>query len=133
MVSDVLLGVVLQVGLPRGVDVLSVYTNRLARYESVAGATIAWQRPDESLDVQIDRLLRAAKEALVDTAPMDLRDLSAVRFGEARMVLLMRDSVCGVEGSIVGLSGNPRLGDLLRQGSGLIGALVAHAGSPADL
>ncbi len=134
MAHDVVTGVVIEIGVSRGVDVLAVYADRSARYESVAGAELVWDRPDESLDPQIDTLLQAAADAVGDTAPMDLSGAPAVRFAEARLMVLMSGETvrrCTGAASVT-LVRSPRLGALLQHGSGLMRALSAPGGAAAS-
>ena len=105
---------------------LAVYANRSAHYENCAGATVAWDRPDASLDPQIGALLKAAAEAVGDTAPLDLVDVPAVRFAEARIAILLPEVTRIVQGSLVAFAGTPRLGALLHHGSMLMRALAAR-------
>jgi hypothetical protein len=133
MVDEMVIGVVLEVGVARGVDLLAVYANRSARYESCAGATVAWDRPDGSLDPQIDALLKASEDAVDDTAPLDPVGVPAVRFAEARITILLPEVTRAVQGPIVAFAGNPRLGALLHYGSALMRALAARAGAAVSV
>ena len=54
-----LYGVVVEVGLDEGVDVVAAYADHSARYFNYSGAAIVWDHPNESLDGLIDALLNA--------------------------------------------------------------------------
>src|SRR5262249_11452302 len=53
------LGVVVEVGLELGLDILAVYRDHSARYYNQAGGGEVWERPDDSLDRAIDLVLEA--------------------------------------------------------------------------
>src|SRR6059058_3340843 len=56
-----LLGVVVEVGMPKGLDLLAAYADHNARYYNFSGAAVIWERPNDLLDAQIDDLLLSAK------------------------------------------------------------------------
>jgi hypothetical protein len=66
--NDVL-GVVVEVGVREGDDILAVYDDRTARYYNYSGAGVVWMRPDSSLDTLIDAVLRAAAAILPRIGP----------------------------------------------------------------
>jgi hypothetical protein len=49
-----ILGVVVEVGMRSGQDVLAVYADRTAHYYNFSGAGVVWGRPDSSLDISTD-------------------------------------------------------------------------------
>jgi hypothetical protein len=55
-----LLGVVVEVGLDEGLDLLAAYADGSARYFNFSGAAVVWERPDTSLDDHVDALFSAA-------------------------------------------------------------------------
>jgi hypothetical protein len=55
------LGVVVEVGVASGNDLLAAYADRTARYHNYSGAGIVWLRPDSSLDGTVEAVLRAAE------------------------------------------------------------------------
>src|SRR6266852_2067143 len=54
------LGVIVEVGIDKGDDLLAVYSDRTAHYHNHAGTGVVWKRPNESLDGLIDSVLQAA-------------------------------------------------------------------------
>jgi hypothetical protein len=53
------LGIVVEVGMPKGLDLVAAYRDHRARYFNYSGAGVLWERRDESLDGLIDELLTA--------------------------------------------------------------------------
>ena len=52
-----LYGVVLEVPIDAGLDLLAAYEDRTARYYNHSGAAVIWERPDGRLDSAVDALL----------------------------------------------------------------------------
>lgn len=59
-VEKEVLGVVVEVGLPKGQDFLAIYADQTAYYYNYAGGAVVWLRPDASLDKEINSVLAAA-------------------------------------------------------------------------
>ena len=53
------LGVVVEIGMPKGLDLVAAYRDHRARYFNYSGAGVLWERRDDSLDGLIDELLQA--------------------------------------------------------------------------
>jgi hypothetical protein len=51
-------GVVVEVGMKNGPDLVAGYADHHARYYNYSGVAVIWERPDGSLDAPIDELLR---------------------------------------------------------------------------
>jgi hypothetical protein len=90
-------GVVVEVGIDGGLDLLAAYADHTARYYNHSGAGVVWERPDGSLDAQIDALLAAARPLCdfvepwagelpapppVDEARINMLTPAGVRFGQ---------------------------------------------------
>ena len=55
-VAKRLYGVILEVALDTGLDIIAAYTDLTARYYNYSGAAIIWNAPDNSLESQIKRV-----------------------------------------------------------------------------
>ena len=55
------LGVVIEVGMPAGLDLLAAYRDYRARYLNYSGAAVVWEHCDSTLDHLIDDLLRQSE------------------------------------------------------------------------
>ncbi len=101
-----ILGVVVEVGMDTGLDLLAAYHDHSARYYNYSGAGVIWEHPDTSLDRNIDDLLAAAAAVVSHIGPWDqprpappprghvrLNFLtpSGLHFGQAPMRMLQQD------------------------------------------
>jgi hypothetical protein len=108
--AKLVLGVVVEVAMPKGLDLLAAYADHSARYYNFSGAGVIWEHPDGSLDSEIDQLLQASKSVVDKIGPWDQprpapppRDHarlcfltpSGLHFGQAPMSVLSRDPPAG--------------------------------------
>ena len=70
-VKNNVLGVVVEVGVKQGDDILAAYDDRTARYYNYSGAGVVWLRPDPTLDTLIDEVLRASAAILPRIGPWE--------------------------------------------------------------
>lgn len=68
-IAKTLLGVIVEVGMNDGQDLLAAYPDHTARYFNFRGRGVVWEHPDGSLDALIDDVLSAAKPILQAIAP----------------------------------------------------------------
>jgi hypothetical protein len=68
-VAKQVLGVVVEVAMPEGLDLLAAYPDHSARYYNYSGAGVVWEHPDTSLDSGIDQLLAASKQVVAKIGP----------------------------------------------------------------
>lgn len=59
--AKIVYGVVVEVGMKNGADIVAAYTDYTARYLHHTGAGVIWERPDASLDAEIEALLKAGQ------------------------------------------------------------------------
>lgn len=59
--AKIVYGVVVEVGLKKGADILAAYADYTARYINFSGAMVIWERPNNSLDNHIKALLEAGQ------------------------------------------------------------------------
>ena len=105
-----LYGVVVEVSMDEGLDILAAYADHTARYFNYSGAAIIWERPDDSLDKTVDSLLEAGRvvAAQIGTwegarpAPppngqvrISMLVPSGLHFGQAPFEILSRDPMGG--------------------------------------
>jgi len=104
------LGVVVEVAMKRGLDLVAGYADHHARYYNYSGAGVVWERPNGTLDAAIDDLLRVGavvaraigpwKEARPPAPPegntrINLLVPSGLHFGEGPLETLERDRLGG--------------------------------------
>jgi hypothetical protein len=104
--TDVL-GVVVEVGMPDGQDLLAAYADLTAYYYNYSGSAVIWLRPDASLDSRINSVLAAASTIvpvigpwvgprrpppLAGMARLNMLTPLGLHFGEAPLEVLERDA-----------------------------------------
>lgn len=104
------LGVLVEVGMKGGTDIVAGYADHHARYYNFSGAAVLWGRPDSTLDDAIDELLQAAttlaqiigpwKEARPPAptngrARINVLTPSGLHFGEGPLDVLAKDKLGG--------------------------------------
>jgi hypothetical protein len=81
-------GVVVEVGMEAGSDIVAAYADHSARYINYSGAAIIWEHPERSLDGMIDALLGAGASIIHRIGPWDGARPGAPASGEARISML---------------------------------------------
>lgn len=64
-------GVIIETSYPSGVDLLAVYANFAVRYFPPNGGGYIWERPDQSLDAEVQALFRAAQAVANQIGPWE--------------------------------------------------------------
>jgi hypothetical protein len=86
--SKNVLGVVVEVGMNGGTDLVAGYTDHHARYYNYSGAGFVWERPNDALDTAIDELLRVGSAVALVIGPWKKSRPPAPIKGRARLNLL---------------------------------------------
>jgi hypothetical protein len=124
------LGVVVEVGMPRGLDLLAAYADRSARYYNFSGAAVVWQRPDDSLDALVARLLAAGAVVAARIGPWKEARPPAPEAGQVRLSLLTPSGLHFGQGPLEGLRRDPLAGPVLDAATQLLRALTGKADRP---
>jgi len=123
-----LYGVVVEVGLEEGLDILALYADRTALYYNFSGAGVTWGRPDASLDREVDVLLTASVEVLAEIGRWDRERPPAPSEGRARINLLTPSGLHFGEGKFAVLAAHTLTGPVLKAASTLVEAMLARTG-----
>lgn len=99
-----LLGVVVEVALEGGLDLLAAYADHSARYINYSGGGVVWERPDASLDRAVDDLLAAAALILERIGPWEGPRPEPPPVGHARINMLAPEGLFFGEGPLEALS-----------------------------
>ncbi|MFN7951753.1 MAG: hypothetical protein U0610_08490 [bacterium] len=109
-VAKNVLGVVVEVAMDDGLDLLAAYADRSARYYNYSGAGVVWDRPDDSLDEPIAAVLDAGSTIVAQIGPWDgdrpepppnghvrlnMLTPSGLHFGQAPFEAFARDGLAG--------------------------------------
>lgn len=81
-------GVVVEVGMKNGADIVAAYADRTARYLNYSGSGVIWERPNDSLDSEIETLLRAGQAVANQIGPWDHARPAAPRADHVRLNML---------------------------------------------
>jgi len=109
-VEQTTLGVVFEVAMKDGLDLVACYADYSARYNNHSGAAIIWERPDASMDGLVSDLLSAGQRVADQIGPwegarphapqrgharLSMLTPGGLRFGDAAFDALARDALAG--------------------------------------
>jgi hypothetical protein len=83
-----LLGVVVEVGMPGGLDLVAAWPDHCARYWNYSGAGVVWERAEGPINSRIDELLRTGGEVLKRIGPWEGERPAPPPGGYARINML---------------------------------------------
>ena len=118
------LGVVVEIGMPKGLDLVAAYRDHRARYFNYSGAGVLWERRDESLDGLIDELLQAGTVVAQVIGPWTQARPPEPKNGNARINLLTPSGIHLGNGPVEALNQDPMGGPILSAAFGLMKRLV---------
>lgn len=121
------LGVVVEVGMPKGLDLVAAYRDHRARYFNYSGAGVLWEHRDESLDGLIDELLQAGTVVAQAIGPWKQPRPPEPKNGNARINLLTPSGIHLGQGPVEALNQDPMGGPILSAAFGLMKRLVELA------
>lgn len=101
-------GVVVEVGMPKGVDIVAAYSDGTARYLNFSGAGEIWERPNDSLDAEIKALLEAGQTVANLIGPWDKERPEAPTNGNVRLNMLTPSGLHFGYGGFETLSKDPK-------------------------
>ena len=118
-------GVVIEVALERGLDIVAAYADGSARYFNYSGAAIVWDIQDSDIDRMIGELLLVGQSIVDVNEPWDGPRPSAPTIGIVRINLLTYGGLYFGQGSFRAISQDGLGGLALRGAFDLMQALVA--------
>jgi hypothetical protein len=127
-----LLGVVVEVGMPKGLDLLAAYADHRARYYNFSGAGIVWERPNDTLDGAIDDVLTKGSEVVGKIGPWRGVRPPAPGEGQARINLLTPSGLHFGEGTMDQLGKDPMGGAVLSAAISLMQRLIEISGKAPE-
>lgn len=120
-----LYGVVVEVSLEQGLDIVAAYADLSARYFNFSGRSIIWERPNPSLDQAVQRLLEAGRAVVKMIGPWEGTRPPAPKKGDARMSFLTPSGLHFGQAKLEQLSRDPLGGPVIARASQLMEALIA--------
>ena len=130
-VAKQVLGVVIEVGMPGGLDLLAAYPDHSARYYNFSGAGVVWEHPDTSLDSAIDQLLEASKLIVDKIGPWEESRPAPPPHDQARLCFLTPSGLHFGQAPMSVLSRDPMAGRVLHLATVLMQALIAKSNKSA--
>ncbi len=124
-----LYGVIVEVAMDEGVDIVAGYEDHTARYYNHSGAGIVWERPNDSLNAAIDELLIAGKVVVDQIGPWEGERPPAPKTGQVRISLLVPSGLHFGQGPFETLSQDPRGGPVIGAAFRLMQALIGTTAS----
>ena len=126
-----LYGVVVEVALESGLDIVAAYADGTARYFNYTGAGVVWERPDDSLERTIGALLDAGREVVEKIGPWEEARPSAPPAGQVRINLLAPGGLHFGQGGFDVLASDPMGGPVIAAATRLMQELIARTGRGA--
>jgi hypothetical protein len=125
--SDVqgsVLGVVVEVALRQGVDLLAAYADHTVQYFNHSGSAVVWERPDTTLDASIDELIGAGRVVVAQIGPWEGPFPKAPARGEMRLSFLTPSGLYFGQGSESTLRREPLAVALIEAATHLLTQIV---------
>lgn len=122
------LGVVVEVAIREGLDLLAAYPDLTARYLNYSGAGVVWEHPDESIDQPIKLVLQEAAALVQHIGPWTEPRPGPPRLGNVRLNLITPSGLHFGEGPMEAIASDPMGAPLFHAATQLMQALIAKRG-----
>lgn len=119
-----LLGVIIEVGLGEGLEILSVYTDERVRYISAEKRLAVVETPTPALEQLIHKLLQDANTYMKDLSPCHSPRHQPPSYGCARFTFLASDGIYVGEGEFKHLQEIPQAADLIDDALNLLHEII---------
>jgi len=123
-----LFGVIVEVGMDEGLDVLAAYEDGTARYINYTGSMVIWESKTEESNQLVGHLFVAAREVVEQIGPWDGKRLARPVTGNIRLTFLVGDELYFGEGPFAALAQDPIGGPVVAAATRLMQFLVTTAG-----
>lgn len=108
-----LLGVIVEVVMPEGLDVLAAYEDGRARYINYSGRIIVWEVPTEESNKLVDELFAASEETVNQIGPWNEARRPFPVGDMVRLSFLVSDGLYFGEGPFSVLDADPKGGPVI--------------------
>jgi len=116
---------VIEVGLENGLDVPQRYEDYTARYWNFSGAGVVWERPDASVDTEIDDLFQVSRTVVQRIGPWDKPRLGAPAQRTIRLSFLTPSGLHFGQAPLDVFAKDPIAGPVIQRGSLLMQKLIS--------
>lgn len=124
------LGVVVEVPMHGGLDLVAAYPDHSARYYNFSGAGVVWEHSDTSLDADIDRLISAGAVVVQQIGPWDGPRPEPPPKNQVRLSFLTPSGLFFGQGPFQDLASDPKGGAVISAATNLMLALTAKSKKP---
>jgi hypothetical protein len=121
------MGVIVEAGLPDGLDVLAAYEDGTARYINFTGKLIIWDTPTDESEAMITELFNVGTEVVNHIGPWEERRRPAPESGTIRLNFLVSDGLYFGEGPFEVLQKDPLGGPVIGAAVKLMTYLIHQA------
>ena len=118
-------GLVVEVGMAKGLDLLAAYPDGRARYYNFSGSGVVWEHPDASLDPLIGQLMDASARVVAQIGPWDRERPGPPPVDAMRLSVLTPSGLHFGQAPINTLAADPIGGKVVRLAGELMHALIA--------
>jgi hypothetical protein len=122
-----LLGVIIEVALPQGLDTLAAFSEGTARYINHTENLIVWEKPTEASGILIANLFSDSTNVINQTGPWNQARKPFPAMGMCRMTFLVTDGLYFGEGRFEDLRRDPMGGPVIHSATLLMTYLTQHA------
>lgn len=129
VIAKQVLGVIVEVGLERGTDIVAAYADGTARYENQSGALIVWDAPGGSLEPAIKQLLAAGQVVADQIGSWQDARPPAPRPGNIRINMLTPSGLHFGEADFGTLAADPLGGPVVKAALALMQQQIAETES----
>ena len=126
-VAKEVLGVVVEVALSGGLDLVAAYADGSARYYNHSGSGVVWEFPDDSLDQQIEDLLKAGQAVVDQIGVWEKPRPAAPLAGEVRINMLTPSGLHFGQAPTEALAADPLGGGVISAAIKLMQSLIEKA------
>ena len=123
--AKIVYGVVVEVAVKGGADLVAAYTDHTARYLHNTGGGVIWEHPDTSLDAEIDTLLKAGQTVANVIGPWEQERPPAPQGDNVRLNMLTPSGLHFGYGSFKSLYGEPMGRSMIDPATQLMQGLMA--------
>jgi len=130
-IANQLLGIVVEVGMDRGVDYLAAYTDHSVRYYNSSGKSVFWEHGSESMNPWIDPLLAAGRRVVLQIGPWRSARPPAPPKNRVRLNFLTPSGLHFGEAPLNEMANDPVGSEVLYRAGQLMQALIEVRQAPA--
>ena len=126
-IERLLLGVVVEVPMQGGLDLLAAYPDHHARYYNFNGSGIIWEHPNASLDPAIDALLEAGRRIVSTIGIWEGPRPPAPPMGQVRVNVISPSGLHFGQGPSKAMASEALAGPVFSAAAALMQQLIAQA------